>query len=92
MRWNHIPAALAALALALEMGAAASRDNAWAAEAKTAKERLVDKASDEQRVNNCGVPPERQGPVVRPGCPARETASVPPGDSDVAGEAASEAQ
>ncbi|WP_119304512.1 hypothetical protein [Dongia deserti] len=37
---------------------------------KTGKERLSDKASDEQRVNNCKVPPERQGTKTRPnGCP-----------------------
>jgi hypothetical protein len=35
----------------------------------TLKERLSDKASDEQRVNNCGVSPERRGSKPRPeGC------------------------
>lgn len=92
MRWNRIPAAAAALALALQMGAAVCPDNARAAETMTAKERLVSKAADEQRVNNCRVPPELWGPVARPGCPAQETASAPPGDSDAAGEAASGAQ
>jgi len=33
---------------------------------KTGKERLGDKASDEQRVDNCKVAPERRGPKVRP--------------------------
>lgn len=33
---------------------------------KTGKERLSDKASDEQRVDNCKVPPERRGPAARP--------------------------
>jgi hypothetical protein len=33
---------------------------------KTLKERLGDKASDEQRVNDCKVPPERRGPKPRP--------------------------
>jgi hypothetical protein len=33
---------------------------------KTGKERLGDKASDEQRVDNCKVPPERRGYTVRP--------------------------
>ena len=37
--------------------------------AKTSKERLSDKAADEQRVDNCRVPPERRGAVVRPDCP-----------------------
>src|SRR5262249_22683132 len=32
----------------------------------TAKERLSDKASDNQRVNDCNVPPEKRGPVKRP--------------------------
>jgi hypothetical protein len=36
---------------------------------ETLKERLGDKASDEQRVDNCKVPPERRGTKVRPdGC------------------------
>ena len=46
---------------------------ALAAEASTApratetlKERLSDKASDDQRVNNCHVPPERRGTKPRP--------------------------
>ena len=33
---------------------------------KTGKERLGDKASDEQRVDNCKVPPERWGKTARP--------------------------
>jgi hypothetical protein len=33
---------------------------------KTGKERLGDKASDEQRVDNCKVAPERRGNTVRP--------------------------
>ena len=37
-----------------------------ASEPKTLKERLGDKASDEQRVNNCKVPPDRRGTKVRP--------------------------
>lgn len=32
---------------------------------KTGKERLSSKASDEQRVDNCKVPPELRGPVAR---------------------------
>lgn len=36
---------------------------------QTLKERLGDKASDEQRVDNCKVPAERRGIKVRPdGC------------------------
>src|SRR5262245_36448674 len=33
---------------------------------RTAKERLGDKASDEQRVDNCKVPPAVRGPMPRP--------------------------
>ena len=33
---------------------------------KTGKERLNSKASDEQRVDNCKVPPELRGTAVRP--------------------------
>ena len=36
--------------------------------AKTLKERLSDKASDEQRIDNCGVPLDRRGPLPRPDC------------------------
>jgi hypothetical protein len=32
----------------------------------TLKQRLSDKASDEQRVNDCKVPPERRGQSRRP--------------------------
>ena len=36
---------------------------------ETLKERLSDKASDEQRVDNCKVLPARRGPTPRPnGC------------------------
>ncbi|SAK72898.1 hypothetical protein AWB75_03931 [Caballeronia catudaia] len=37
-----------------------------ASEPKTLKERLGDKASDEQRVDNCNVPVDRRGTKVRP--------------------------
>ena len=37
-----------------------------ASEPKTLKERLGDKASDEQRVDNCKVPPDQRGTKVRP--------------------------
>jgi hypothetical protein len=33
---------------------------------RTAKERLGGKAADEQRVDNCKVPPELRGPTPRP--------------------------
>lgn len=34
--------------------------------ATTGKERLGEKWTDEQRVNNCGVPPEKRGGMPRP--------------------------
>jgi hypothetical protein len=39
-----------------------------AAGTRTSKERLSDKASDEQRVDNCRVPIERRGRTPRPDC------------------------
>jgi hypothetical protein len=39
-----------------------------AQEVHTLKERLSDKASDQQRVDNCHVPPERRGATPRPDC------------------------
>lgn len=33
---------------------------------RTGKERLGAKWTDEQRLDNCGVPPERRGPKPRP--------------------------
>jgi hypothetical protein len=42
-------------------------------EGETLKERLSDKASDQQRVDDCHVPLERRGPEKRPdNCPAKE--------------------
>jgi hypothetical protein len=32
----------------------------------TGKERLGDKASDNQRIDDCKVPPEKRGPIQRP--------------------------
>jgi len=43
--------------------------SAMAQEAQTLKERLSDKASDAQRVDNCHVPPDRRGAKSRPDCP-----------------------
>jgi hypothetical protein len=45
---------------------AVSSAPAAASEPKTLKERLSDKASDEQRVDNCKVPVEQRGTKVRP--------------------------
>ena len=35
----------------------------------TAKERLSEKWTDEQRVDNCKVPVDKRGPKFRPDCP-----------------------
>jgi hypothetical protein len=39
-------------------------------ERQTAKERLSEKWTDEQRVDNCKVPIDKRGPKPRPDCPA----------------------
>jgi predicted lipoprotein with Yx(FWY)xxD motif len=57
------PAGLACAALVVTIGLAVT---AFAQSAvKTGKERLGDKASDEQRVDNCKVPPDRRGKTAR---------------------------
>jgi hypothetical protein len=73
-----LPLTLAALLLAAPAPAQTADP---AGEAKTLKERLSDKASDAQRVDNCRVPREKQGATPRPGCPAPRpaiTATKPP--------------
>ena len=74
----------AALTLALQAGCAAAGEgqrgdsNAKQVEAaptRTGKERLGGKASDEQRVDNCKVPPDRRGVIPRPDT-CREDAST----------------
>jgi hypothetical protein len=44
---------------------------------KTGKERLSSKASDEQRVDNCKVPVEARGAVVRPDSCEDKTQTIP---------------
>jgi hypothetical protein len=44
---------------------------------KTGKERLSSKASDEQRVDNCKVPPELRGTTVRPDTCEGESQKLP---------------
>jgi hypothetical protein len=45
---------------------------------RTGKERLGGKASDEQRTDNCKVPPELRGPKLRPDdCPDATSAGPP---------------
>jgi hypothetical protein len=66
-------AAAALLALQVEpawagagSGAGPAAEDARAASIRTVKERLSSKASDEQRVDNCKVPPELRGSKPRP--------------------------
>jgi hypothetical protein len=57
------------LLVALAAPIAMPRANGEASQAqptRTAKERLGGKASDEQRVDNCKVPPDLRGPKPRP--------------------------
>ena len=44
---------------------------------KTGKERLSSKANDEQRVDNCKVPPELRGTTVRPDACESKTQAIP---------------
>jgi len=62
---------LFALTCVLAVRADDAASDAAASEARTLKERLGDKASDEQRVDNCKVPPERRGAKARPDACAR---------------------
>ena len=55
-------------ALAVALAALLPTPNSPAAELKTSKERLSNKAADEQRVDNCRVPPEQRGTAPRPDC------------------------
>ncbi len=58
--------AVMGLALALGGAGALAQSAPAGNPVKTGKERLGGKASDEQRVDNCKVPPERRGPKPRP--------------------------
>lgn len=63
----------------------AALGQAAADQPRTLKERLSDKASDQQWVDNCRVPIDRRGPVPRPDCPAGATpagAAMPARTSD----------
>ena len=67
--------------LVLSCALIASVPLVMAQEAQTLKERLSDKASDAQRVDNCHVPPEHRGTLPRPDCaetPRPATAEAKP--------------
>ena len=57
------------LTLAVSCAVMIAMTSAMAQEVQTLKERLSDKASDAQRVDNCHVPPDRRGAKPRPDCP-----------------------
>ena len=44
---------------------------------KTGKERLSSKAADEQRVDNCKVPPDLRGTTVRPDACESKSQAIP---------------
>jgi hypothetical protein len=71
--FGRVAAALLAVQIGLaspggESGAQSATGETRAAAARTVKERLSSKASDDQRVDNCKVPPELRGPKPRPDC------------------------
>lgn len=71
-------AGLAAGAPALAGDAGTPQTPSHGSPVKTGKERLSDKASDEQRVDDCNVPPERRGASLRPtGCDHRREPTGP---------------
>jgi hypothetical protein len=70
------PAWLIVLSLAFAGNAAAWAQSAYPDEPKTLKERLSNKASDEQRVDNCHVPPAQRGPTPRPDCGNQQNAKL----------------
>jgi hypothetical protein len=63
--------------LVLSCAAMLSLSSAMAQEGQTLKERLSDKASDAQRVDNCRVPPERRGTLPRPDCAEKPQPAMP---------------
>ncbi|MEM5344181.1 hypothetical protein [Paraburkholderia azotifigens] len=66
--FGYVAAALVAtLGVGLSQAVANdAKQDAAASEPKTLKERLGDKASDDQRVDNCKVPVAERGSKVRP--------------------------
>jgi hypothetical protein len=71
--YDRVAAALLAVQIGLAWAGGGSGAKPATAETRamptrTVKERLSSKASDEQRVDNCKVPPELRGPKPRPDC------------------------
>jgi hypothetical protein len=74
MRFDLWVATCGLLVLATTFGAATSSAQSAV---KTGKERLGEKASDEQRVDNCNVPPERWGKKARSAACGRDAKAGP---------------
>lgn len=87
LKWNGVViASLLAAFIAAPLGAdeatqattsSAQPPEQTPAPVKTSKERLSSKASDEQRVDNCKVPPELRGTTVRPDACEGKPPAVP---------------
>jgi hypothetical protein len=75
MRRCYLP-----MIVAMVVGLASAPGITFAEEALTLKERLSDKASDDQRMDNCRVPLERRGTRPRPECADRSTAPAQSAD------------
>jgi hypothetical protein len=69
MRFGLSAATCATLLVVLGLSTAAASAQSLV---KTGKERLGDKASDEQRADNCKVAPERWGKTARPASCAQD--------------------
>jgi hypothetical protein len=79
--FGRVAAALLAVQIGLAWagggsGAESATGETRATPSRTVKERLSSKASDDQRVDNCKVPPALHGPKPRPDCP--RDPSAPP--------------
>jgi hypothetical protein len=73
--WACGCAAAALLAAQIGLAAEPATGEAATPPARTVKERLSSKASDDQRADNCKVPPDLRGPKSRPDCRERPGAA-----------------
>jgi hypothetical protein len=73
--WAWGCAAAALLAAQIGLAAEPVTGETRAPPTRTVKERLSSKASDNQRVDNCKVPPALRGPKPRPDCRERPGAA-----------------
>ena len=73
---------LVAAAAAFLWSALAEADDRPTEGVDTLKSRLSDKASDDQRVDNCNVAPERRGTRPRPDCVSERKEDPPRGQAE----------